>query len=86
MHLHMRSGEKKQRPQGAVVQSAQLGAQLLQQGISAFRLSCQLFNHLVGSNNALNAQTGSAVANLASALAGGETKITIGGSQSSGGG
>jgi hypothetical protein len=65
--------------QNAVIQGATLADQLLQQGISESQLSGQLYNDLVTTNTAQNNQTNSAIGNLASALAGGGTKIQIGG-------
>lgn len=65
--------------QNAVIQGATLADQLLQQGISESTLAGTLYNELVGTNVKLNDQTGAAISNLASALAGGGTKIQIGG-------
>lgn len=66
--------------QNSVIQGATLADQLMQQGISESSLSGQLYNELVAHNTSLNNQTGAAITGLASALAGGGTKIQIGGS------
>ncbi len=66
--------------QNAVVQGATLADQLLQQGISESQLSGELYAQLVGYNTQLNNQTGQAISNLASSLAGGgRPVIQIGG-------
>lgn len=63
--------------QNAVVQGAQLADQLLQQGITETQLSGALYNDLVSVNTKQNEQTGSAIANLASALAGSGQSVKL---------
>lgn len=65
--------------QNAVVQGATLADQLLAQGISETQLSAQLYNDIMQQSEAQTAQTGAAIGNLASALAG-SNKIIIGSS------
>lgn len=57
--------------QQAVISGATLADQLLQQGISESNMSADIYKSLVSNNTNLNAQTTSAVGNLATALAGG---------------
>jgi hypothetical protein len=64
--------------QNAVIQGAQLADQLLQQGISESQLAGTLYNELVNYNSQLNTQTGAAIGNLASALAGGGVTLKVG--------
>ena len=68
--------------QDAVVKGATLADQLLQQGISETELSGQLYNELIGYNAGLTNQTNQAIANFATALAGGSRPVILtGGTQ-----
>ena len=66
--------------QNAVTQGVQIAEGLLNSGTNLTNLSAQVYASLVGENTAQNNQVNQAVANLSTALAGGN-KITIGGTQ-----
>ena len=55
----------------ASTQGFQIADTLLQQGISETQLSSELYQSIINVSMQQNAQTGSAIANLASALSGG---------------
>lgn len=65
----------------AVIFTAQIGEQLLQQGVTEAGLSSQLYEQILNINQKQAASSGSAIANFAAALnGGGGTTIRLGGS------
>lgn len=66
--------------QQSVIQTAQIGQQLLTTGVNEAGLADNLYQALVGIDQKQSENVGKAIANFASALGGGGTKIQIGGS------
>lgn len=68
----------------AVISTAQIGQQLLQQGVSESGLASQLYEQILNINQKQSQASGGAIANFAAALAGngGGTTIKIGGGNS----